>query len=743
MLAVGNETMLHAAEPGTTPPRTNTPKDLRDDPDYLEPRIRSISDEELFGSLDLARPALAGVRAAVERGDYAAAYAAWAAYWPAVAARGHFRAPEFVVMSRQEAAEQLAEERGKILKAAARVLNHDIQGWGDVTIQHGLVVDFNADYGQAGKAGFHYWGWARPVVQAFLLTRDQKYLAEFDRLFNQWYEQRHQVQGRVGGVDIIYYELGLGLRNRVFLEYYCLPFAARPPATHERLLKTVLGAARWLYQLQLHKGYRTGNWQIMGAYGLADIALTLPEFKEAPLWAQQGVERIREHAEQDFFADGCHSERCPASYMMIAYRDPRNLAQLLEGREDYAGLSARLRAPLERTLNWYLYTLPPDGIIPGINDGSRARLAPSVLLDGARLYGRQDMRWAARHILGNAGTKADAADGGTMPQQRSVHFAPSGFTAMRSDWTPQARYLLVNHGPMGGHSHRDALSFELHAYGRPLLIDAGLGRTYDDPLHKTWYQTARAHNMLVVADSDPNRRVAQGQQVLWSTGERLDYLAATHQGYQETHGVTHRRHFVFMRPNYFLIYDVVVSAPTAGEHSLTSYLHATVPLNRMGAGFASPSGPGLVALPSSPDWKPATGRGMASVRGIPGFAQDNAEINWVSFNGKTQRTAPATLGVLLYPFREQRPQLRFERVDTPATNAHFVVEHPIGTDHILINNSQSEMQSMGIRFKGACALVRYTDKRPREWAVSEATRLAVDGKTLVDATTARDGEGTI
>ena len=65
------------------------PRDLRTDPAYLEHKIRSISDEELFNSLDLARPDLADARAAVERGDYQAAYAAWARHWPQVAARGH------------------------------------------------------------------------------------------------------------------------------------------------------------------------------------------------------------------------------------------------------------------------------------------------------------------------------------------------------------------------------------------------------------------------------------------------------------------------------------------------------------------------------------------------------------------------------------------------------------------------------------------------------------------------------
>ena len=50
---------------------------------HLDPIVRHIADADLFGALDLERPALAGVRAAVDCGDYPAAYAAWGHYFRA------------------------------------------------------------------------------------------------------------------------------------------------------------------------------------------------------------------------------------------------------------------------------------------------------------------------------------------------------------------------------------------------------------------------------------------------------------------------------------------------------------------------------------------------------------------------------------------------------------------------------------------------------------------------------------
>src|SRR5204862_35412 len=83
---------------------------------------------------------------------------------------------------------------------------------------------------------------------------------------------------------------------------------------------------------------------------------------------------------------------------------------------------------LQRTLNWYACMLPPDRIVPGINDGSRVAFPDALVRDGEKLFG-MNMRAEAR----------------TPNDPVSFSFAPSGFTAMRSSWTKDALYMLVNH----------------------------------------------------------------------------------------------------------------------------------------------------------------------------------------------------------------------------------------------------------------------------------------------------------
>ena len=666
------------------------PGDPRADSAYANRRIKHISDEDLFAALDLARPGLTGVRAAAERKDFPAAHAAWGKYWEDVAPkRAKFTGDGEFLCSREDVAAWLANSKATVLAAAERLMRHDIAGWGPKPIQHGPVVDFNADYGKSGKYGFHYWVWARPLVQAFILTGDNNYLAEFDQLFNQWYEQRDAVHGEWPGLDVIYYELGVGVRNRLFLEAYCLPLPTRTAQTHERMLKTLLGAARWLFEEE-KLGYREHNWQIIGSYGLAHIGLMVPEFSESPRWVKLGAQRMSEHVAHDFFADGCFSERCPSSYMLIGYRDPRNLARLLADDPSQRATADQLRGPLERSLNFWLGVLPPDGVLPPINDGARSRMLPAILQDGPDLFGRRDLAWAKKHVLG-----AESKDDGTEPAFRSVHFPASGFTVMRSDWTKDARYLLINHGPYGGgHSHADALSFELHGFGRPLAVDSGIGDTYDDPLQTAWYVHSRAHNMLTFDGADCDRVAGVGTDVAWTSTDRFDHFAATHRGYEASKGIVHRRHIVFVKPDYFVVYDVIGSKPGAKECGVEWNLHLTVSPD-------AHEGPGLVVEPSEP-WAREMSKGSASVLDIAGFEGKNqAEIDWLMFRSRLNPGETKTLGVLLVPFAHERPAVKIERAATAATtpgaaagrDATFIVSVGGRTDRISFAEGGVEITS--------------------------------------------------
>ncbi len=648
---------------------------------YFENQIKNISNESLFRALDLNRPELTNILHAVRKKDFKAGYEAWAAYW------GVKQQPKYITQNYQllidtellKSYEEMREygqsypaERDTILNRAGKILQHEIHTWGDVVIKFGPKVDFNREIGNSAKYGFHYWGWARPLNSAFVLTGDQKYLAEFDALFNQWYEQRNHITGFFPELNVVYYELGLGARNRVFIEHYFLPFRERTWQTHERMLKTILGAARWLYELQQWEGYRPGNWQIVGASMLAQIALVFPEFRESAAWLDIALQRLNEHLEKDFFEDGGHSERAPRNYTLLTYLSYRNLYYLLQVYNIHSDYTLKIRERMGKTIDWWLALLAPTGEIPAINDSHRGLFPVGILQDGAVFYKKPEVNGVLKNLFGIV-----ASELVQLPEFTSRHLPASGFTIMRSDWNRDALYMNINYGKFSGfHTHNDMLDFEIYAYGKALAVDAGMALTYDDPQYISWYQSSRAHNMVVVNDENMERKDIEGENVIWHSLDSVEFFAAAHRGYAKF-GVHHRRNIIFVKSRYWVIFDRLKCEKDG--NTLSWYFHSPIPLVPAGLGFQSSSAPGILVLPASDRLETRTGKGFASSTDelTPGKTQ---EIDWIAYDQKSAANLLSEFNILLFPFLSEALRPEFTR----NYEQHYVVRTAEFTDHLYL-----------------------------------------------------------
>jgi hypothetical protein len=630
---------------------------------YLENRIKSITDDDLFSSLDLGCTGLTRVRSAFEGREFQHAYEEWAKYWrekkqPKYLTQNYHLLIDTDLLKTYDEIRSYAnanpEEKDPILRAADRIMRHEIRTWGDVVLDFGPVVDFNKEIGKSGKYGFHYWMWARPLNTAQVLTGDQRYLEEFDNLFNQWYEQRNGISRSIPELDVVYYELGLGIRNRVFIEHYFLPYEGRTSRTHERMLKTILGAARWLYELERWEGYRAGNWQIVGSYMLAEIAMVFREFKESAEWLRMGLKRLEEHMEQDFFEDGGHSERAPRNYTLLTYLSYRNLYYLLKAYKVREELEDRIQRSMGRTMDWWIAMLAPTGEVPAINDSHRGLFPIGILQDGAEFYSKREIYGVLKNLFNIAVT-----DPVPLPSFTSRHMPASGFTVMRSDWTRDALYMNINYGKFAGfHSHNDLLDFEVYAYGKALAVDAGIGLTYDDPLYIPWYQSSKAHNMVVVHDENLVRKEIAGENIVWSSTDAVDYFAGEHKGYA-AFGVSHRRQIAFVKPRYWIVLDQLRCEKDG--NTLSWYFHSPTHLIPSATGVRSSTSPGIVVIPAKAGLDARVGKGFATSTDdlTPGKSQ---EINWIAFDQTSSVGVTKQFPVLLYPYREKALEIEFREV---------------------------------------------------------------------------------
>jgi hypothetical protein len=645
---------------------------------FVNSQIREISDADLFDALDLDRPDLGAVKEAVRTEDFAEAARAWQAYWGGKEQPGYLQQTDQLLIDTEMLAgydafrsyvEAYPEERELIISRATDIMDNRIRTWGDSEVSFGEAVDFDMELMDSEKYGFHYWGWSRPLTMAYLLTGDSSYLAKFEELFNGWYEQRNTIMNPFRDRDVVYYELGLGIRNRMFIEYYLLPHPERQPETDGQILKTILGAARWLYELQEWEGYRPGNWQIHGSYMLVQIALTFDEFNESDEWLRLGLQRLQEHLEMDFYDDGGHWERSPRNYTLATYLVFRNLYYLLDVYDVRRDVAERIRSSLSNTVDWWVTMLAPSGEIPAINDSHRGLFPAMILRDAAEFCKRPEVYAVLQTLF------ADTADtSAPLPSFTSRHMPSSGFTVMRTDWSWYALYMNINHGPFGGgHTHNDLLSFELYAYGRALAVDAGVGRTYDDPRYVPWYRSSRAHNMVVVNGENMEREDRQAENVVWHELPSVEYLSGEHDGYSMNE-ILSRRHIVFVKPEYWFILDELESG--AEGNQLSWYFHTPEVLMNSGGGYYTFKEPGLQILPVTPGLVSRRGMGWAASTSdhMPGATE---LASWCSFEQVSSIDSTHRFPVLLMPF-EARPMLVSTR---QVSERHFVVMGESFEDH--------------------------------------------------------------
>ena len=660
--------------------------------DYLEHQIKEISDRDLLQALRLDLPALKQVDQAFRTSRFEQALRAWGSYWDLkrqpkyVTQNVGFLLDTDMLKSYDDArgyAQQHPLETDSVLAQATSLLRNIIRPWGDFEVDFGAKVDFNREIGQSGKYGFHYWWWAKPLLVASVVTQDQRYLAKFDDLFHQWYSQRNAITRGFPNLDVVYYELGLGVRNRLFIEYYLLPYKERPWQTHQQMMKTILGAGRWLYELQRWEGYRPGNWQVHGSYMLAQLALVFPEFKESQEWLAIALQRMREHLRQDFFEDGGHSERAPRNYTLATYMGFRNLYYLLTTYHAGDDLAAEIRHRMGNTIDWWIAMLAPTGEIPAINDSHRGTFPVFILQDGAEFFQKPYVYGVMKNLF-NADSRSLTY---SLPSFTSRHMPASGFTVMRSDWTPSALYMNLNYGKFAGfHTHNDMLDFEIYAYGKALAVDAGLGLTYDDSLYVPWYESSRAHNMVVVNGRNIERKETEGSNIVWNSGAMLDYFSGEHDGYKNL-GVHVQRRVAFVKPSYWVIVDQL-DCKKEGD-TLSWYFHTPSVLAPHGWGYQSSSSPGILVLPFDRSMKSRTGTGMAaSTRDLtPGKTE---QINWIAFDQKSIQGPANEIAVLLYPFKDSPPSAilstisdRHYRITTSAaTDDLYFLTAPLKTDEI-------------------------------------------------------------
>jgi len=513
-----------------------------------------MTDEGLFEELDLSYPGMERVARAVKQGDLKRAKQAML---------DHLRTrarPRHIYGKRAEVGKDYSTA------AADRVCDHYINGQ-----QLGREIDWRAN-----PIGYLEWmhafnrhSFMGPLVTAYKVTKDEKYAKELDYLMSTWMAMNPAPVDNNGGGDPAWETLSTACRiYTVWMEMFfaLLDAPGFRDETRIAMLKSFWDHAEHLMDFQ----GGANNWLIVESRVIAMIGTVFPEFKRAAAWREEGYRRLTNEIRRQVYPDGAQYEIAAGYHAMSAggFAEAYELAKL-----NGIPLEPVYARRLEGTYDYIMHITRPDWTRPSFNDsGSFQGRGGGFLLEGARLFRREDLRW-----VGTEGRE------GRPPRRTSHAFPDSGIYVMRSGWGRDDRWLMADFGPYGGaHQHEDKLSFEVYACGTPFIVDPGIV-SYMLEDWTTYHRNPEAHNTIMIDGCGQHRgrremhedhvRSARGTNV-WASGRGLDFLSGSYaSGYRGlVRTFVHRRAILFVKPDYWVVWDEVSGR---GAHEVESLFHFT------------------------------------------------------------------------------------------------------------------------------------------------------------------------
>ena len=329
---------------------------------------------------------------------------------------------------------------------------------------------------------------------------------------------------------------------------------ARRPEFLVPVLESLAEHTAWVEAHLEDKGAVPNNHLVSNYVGLLVAGLLFPELPDAPRQVARAVAGLRTqmaaqvHAEGTSFEGSVPYHRLSVELFTLA---------LVVARGQGVDLGARYAARLHRMYEASRAWSSERGLAPQMGDNDSGRVFPFQERDsreqgylaplGAALFGDAKLAEGpfpdeAAWLLGLSGLESFRSLPAARPAG-SVSYPAGGFHVLRG----AGAVVTVSagsqgQGGVGGHSHNDKLSFELHLHGRPVIVDPGTGTYTREPAMRNAFRSTAAHNTLEVdgveqAPLDPGRlfalpEAARARVQVFQPGAELDRLTVRHDGYR-------------------------------------------------------------------------------------------------------------------------------------------------------------------------------------------------------------------
>lgn len=416
--------------------------------------------------------------------------------------------------------------------------------------------------------------------QAYCLTNDERYARTFDSQINSWMDANPPKLGINWASSL---EVAFRSIAWIWALYFFRHSSEVSNETHVRIWKFLYLHARHVETYL--STYFSPNTHLTGeALGLFYIGTVFPEFSEAGRWRAKGLTILLAQLERHVQPDGVYFEQ---STYYHRYTTDFYLHLLILLRASGESFPAELKSKLTLLLEHLMYITRPDGTTPLIGDDDGGRLVKldrcesndfrATLSTGAAVFERGDLKFVAGGVaeetlwlLGPSGLSQLDQITAVAPTRQSVAFHDGGYYVMRDGWSTDSNYLFFDCGPHGvdncGHAHADALSFDLAANGRTLLVDPGTFTYTGSAQLRDWFRSSGAHNTLTVNQSSSSllsgpfswATTAGSELLSWLSHNRFDYVSGFHDGFEHLPSAAmHRRAILFLKKDYWVMLDGV------------------------------------------------------------------------------------------------------------------------------------------------------------------------------------------
>ncbi|MDY6933077.1 MAG: alginate lyase family protein [Spirochaetota bacterium] len=345
--------------------------------------------------------------------------------------------------------------------------------------------------------------------QAYVLTKDRKYVDEFKNQITDWIKHNPIGFGvnwrctmdiairAVNWLVSMEYFISKGILEKDFLNKFYLSIYE-----HGKFIRN---------HLEYYSEF-TGNHYLSDIVGLFFITVYCPFFKESKLWQEFAIGELCKEIEKQVYPDGCNFEASTTYHRLVL--ELYFYSELLAVR---AGIEspAEYQVRLKKMFEFSLYCLKPNGTIPQIGDNDSGRflifcrrpvLEHKYLLTLASIFYR-DLEYKlsdfvefdeeAFWVFGMTGKELYDSIAFTNTPLITKAFHNSGWYIIRHN----NDYCFISCGAngqngIGGHAHNDKLSFELVINGRDVIVDPGTYVYTPFPKERNKFRSTEYHNTI-------------------------------------------------------------------------------------------------------------------------------------------------------------------------------------------------------------------------------------------------------